>query len=206
MGGLVMIHYKYTSWQSTYPGKAVDLTDVAPGDDLDARVTAAVKLLDVGRRPKAQLLAGMREELREALVAVDDMESSYAAMLYPAPRRSADALWIEFTVFDNGTDHLTTADMIAGEVIDPANHEVITHGPADFALPYGPAVQLAQTTVTHSPDGRQVHHFPTLAICGQVDALDHLFVIRSYGSNGRLADSLRELVTGFAEALKFSGG
>lgn len=201
------IHYRYSSWQAQYPGRAIDLTavDVQPPGDFRGSAERALRLLSLGRRPKAALVAEILEDLEDSLSSVEDLESSYAAVLYPDPKRAADMFWIEFTTYVDPEDRMTPDQLIADEIIS-GDGEVIVEGPAPVDLPNGPGVRLFQTAVTRSEDGTQVHYFPRMTVCGTIGTGGGLYLVRSCASTGTLANALDELVTEWVAALTFPAG
>ncbi|WP_194905605.1 hypothetical protein [Catenulispora rubra] len=202
----LMIRYDYVSWEKLFPGCGVDLTALRyePPDDYLAGAEAALKHLRLGRSPKPGTITEMRDDLRDALAAATHLESCYAAVLFPKPKRNSDHLWLEFTAYDNTQADLTVTDALHDELLDPAHTEVVVQGPSQLELPCGAALRVLQTTVTRAPDGTRTHRFPRLTICGSNASGSTLFTIRSYATTETLTEILDELVTAWARGLAFS--
>ncbi|MEY9927593.1 hypothetical protein ABH926_002227 [Catenulispora sp. GP43] len=102
------VRYTYTSWQTAYPGHAVDLTELEfPPVRYDDGVDAALRLLDLGPSPRTEVVGELRDDLRGGLYAAEDLECAYSAVLYPEPNRTAEHVWVGFSVFDNRDEPVT---------------------------------------------------------------------------------------------------
>ena len=161
------VRYTYTSWQTAYPGHAVDLTQLEfPPVHYDDGVDAAIQLLDLGPSPATDVVADLRDDLRDGLYAAEDLECAYAAVFYPEPNRTAEHVWVGFSVFDNRDEPVTPAEALADEVLDPAKHDVVSERIKDLDLPDGPAARLSQTALTRDVSGSSFHYQPRLTVCG----------------------------------------
>ena len=200
------VHYSYTSWQTAYPGRAVDLTALDfPPVRYDAGVAAALNLLDLGPDPRADLVADIRDDLRDMLFAAEDLECDYAAELFPDPKRTSEHVWVGFSVHDNTDEPLTPAEALADEVLDPAKHEVVSERMKEVELPDGPAARLFQTTVTRDPDDASFQFVPRVTLCGVARCDGSRFVIRGYATSAALVDVLDKLIMAWARGLSFRG-
>jgi hypothetical protein len=198
------VRHTHTSWQTAYPGRAVDLTALDfPPVRYDAAVAGAVKLLDLGPHPRAAVLADIRGDVRDMLFAAEDLECAYAAVFYPDPSRTSEHVWVGFSVYDNTDEPLTPADALADEVLDPAEHEVVAERVKEFELPDGPAARLFQTTVHRDPEDSSFRFVPRLTLCGVARCAGVRFVIRAHASGAALVDVLDDLVTAWARSLSF---
>ncbi|MEY9864417.1 hypothetical protein ABH935_010076 [Catenulispora sp. GAS73] len=198
------VRYMYTSWQTAYPGRAVDLTELDfPPVHYDAGVAAALRLLDLGAAPRAELVAEIRDDLRDALFAAEDLECAYAAVLYPEPRRSCEHVWVGFSVFDNRDEPVTPAEALAEEVLDPAKHEVVSERIKELDLPDGPAARLFQTTVTRDAAEASFQFVPRLTVCGVARQAGAGYVIRGHATSAALVDTLDRLVMAWARSVSF---
>jgi hypothetical protein len=199
------VRYTDTSWQTAYPGHAVDLTELEfPPVRYDDGVDAALQLLDLGPSPRTDVVAELRDDLRDAIYAAEDLECSYSAVLYPEPDRTSDHVWVGFSVFDNRDEPLTPAEALADEVLDPAKHEVVTERIKDLDLPGGPAARLFQTTVTRDPAGASFQFVPRLTLCGMARAAGARYVIRGKATSASLVDTLDKVVMAWARGVSFS--
>lgn len=199
----ILIQYDYVSWERLFPGYGIDLTALRfePGDDCRAGAASALKHLRLGRRPKPGRVAETLYELRDAVAAIADLESCYAAVFFPNPKRSSDHLRLEFTVYDNRQAGLNPAQTLRAEILDPERTGIVVEGPDRIELPCGPALRVLQTTMTQAPAGIVAARFPRLTICGSNASGRTLFVIRSYATTGALTDILDEMVTAWAVGL-----
>jgi hypothetical protein len=199
----LLIHYDYVSWEKLFPGYGIDLTALRfePGGDCRAGAASALKHLRLGRRPKPGRVAEMLYELSDAVAAVADLESCYAAVFFPNPKHTSDHLWLEFTVYDNREAGLNPAQTLRAEILDPARTDVVVEGPDRIELPCGPALRVLQMAVNDVPDGTMVNRFPRLTICGSNPSGRTQFVIRGHATTVALADMLDEMVTAWAKGL-----
>lgn len=198
-------HYAYTSWQTAYPGRAVDLTDLEfPPVRYDAGVDAALQLLDLGPSPRTAVVADLRDDLRDAIHAAEDLECSYSAVLYPEPNRTRDHVWVGFSVFDNRAEPLTPAEALADEVLDPAKNEIVTERVRDLDLADGPAARLLQTAVTRDSVGASFPLVPRLTLCGTAPAAGARYVIRGKATSASLVDTLDKVVMAWARGVSFT--
>lgn len=197
-------HYAYTSWQTAYPGHAVDLTDLDfPPVRYDDGVDAALQLLDLGPSPRSEVVAELRDDLRDVLHAAEDLECSYSAVLYPEPNRNSEHVWVGFSVFDNRDEPLTPAEALADEILDPARNEVVSERIKDLDLSDGPAARLLQTTVSRDPGGASMPFAPRLTLCGTARAAGARYVIRGSATNADLVDVLDKVVMAWARGVSF---
>ncbi|MBS2536920.1 hypothetical protein KGQ20_29565 [Catenulispora sp. NF23] len=198
------VRYTYTSWQTAYPGRAVDLTALDfPPVRYDAAVAGAMKLLDLGPQPRAAVLTDIRDDIRDMLFAAEDLECAYAAVLYPEPGRTSEHVWVGFSVYDNTEEPLTPAEALADEVLDPAKHEVVSERIKEVELPDGPAARLFQTTVHRDPEDSSFQFLPRLTLCGVARCAGVRFVIRGHASSAASVDVLDKVVTAWARSLSF---
>lgn len=196
-------HYAYTSWQTAYPGRAVDLTELDfPPVRYDDGVDAALQLLDLGPSPRSDVVAELREDLRDVLYAAEDLECSYSAVLYPEPNRTSEHVWVGFSVFDNRDEPVTPAEVLAEEVLDRARHEVVAEI-KDIDLPDGPAARLLQTALTRDPATASVQYVPRLTLCGTALSAGARFVIRGNATSAALGDTLDKVVMAWARGVSF---
>ena len=198
------VRYMYTSWQTAYPGRAVDLMELDfPPVHYDAGVSVALQLLDLGPDPSGSRVRELRADLRDALFAAEDQECAYAAVLYPEPRCSVEHVWVGFSVFDNRDEPVTPAEALAEEVLDPAKHEVVAERIKEFELPDGPAARLFQTTVTRDAAASGFQFQPRLTVCGVARQAGAGFVIRSHATSAALVDTLDKVVMAWARSVSF---
>jgi len=190
------VRYTYTSWQTAYPGHAVDLTELEfPPVRYDDGVDAALQLLDLGPSPSSEVVADLRDDLREGLYAAEDLECAYAAVLYPEPERTAEHVWVGFSVFDNRDEPVAPAEALADEVADRARHEAVSGRVKDLDLPDGPAASLFQTDVQSQP---------RLTVCGTACAAGLRYVIRGNATNAALVGVLDDVVMAWARDVSFA--
>ena len=51
-------------------------------------------LLDLGPHPRTDVVADLRDDIRDGLHMAEDLECTYAAVLYPEPNRTAEHVWV----------------------------------------------------------------------------------------------------------------
>lgn len=199
------VHYAYTSWQTAYPGHAVDLTELEfPPVRYDDGVDAAMQLLDLGPHPRTDVVADLRDDIRDGLHAAEDLECAYAAVLYPEPNRTAEHVWVGFSVFDNRDEPVTPAEALADEVVDPAKYDVLSARIKDLDLPDGPAARLFQTSVARDTAGAAFQLQPRLTVCGTARAAGARYVIRGNATNAALVDVLDKVVMAWTRGVSFA--
>lgn len=197
-------HYAYTSWQTAYPGHAVDLTDLEfPPVRYDEGVDAALQLLDLGPSPRTEVVAELRDDLRDVLYATEDLECAYSAVLYPEPNRNSEHVWVGFSVFDNRDEPLTPAEALAEEILDPSRHDIVSERIKDLDLTDGPAARVLQTAVGRDLGGDSSQFAPRLTLCGTARAAGARYVIRGNATTADLVDVLDKVVMAWARGVSF---